>query len=206
MKIIFSFITSAMIVILSSCSEDSFDLSTKMKDGNTITLRNDNVIHYDTQEEFQKGLSFVFSMSYSFLANNHVCLVPDSTVCIIGYDDRYIGLWEKASFGNWIEKYGLQPNKSYYVASCIYVIYLPLPPNGYYLFPIACNYGSIGLVPPLGNTGAIVSYNKSIGLSICKSGSRYIGYDENGNLIAQEIPQLKNYITWNFFIKRNGWD
>lgn len=207
MKSLLGIILCAILMCIhTSCSESPSNLYIKMNDGNVISLRQDKEVYYETENEFQCGLSFGFNMNYSFLANNNVNLVPDSTISIMGYDDRYLGLWEKASFGNWIENYGLEPNKSYYIASCVYVIYLPLAPDGYYLFPIANSQDSIGFVPSLGYKGAIVKTDKAAGISIVRSGCRYIGYDENGDLIAQEIPKLNNNITWKFFIKRNGWD
>lgn len=207
MKPIFiSILCVELMFSLNSCSESPSNLYIKMKDGNVISLRQDNEVYYETEDEFQRGLSFGFRMNYSFLANSIVNLMPDSTINIVGYDDRYLGLWEKASFGNWIKDYGLESNKSYYIASCVYVIYLPLAPDGYYLFPMPESQDSIGFVPSLGYKGSIVETDKSAGFSIARSGSRYIGYDDNGNIIALEIPQLNKKITWKFLIKRNGWD
>lgn len=207
MKFILSAILCAeLMIFLNSCSEPPSNLHIKMKDGNVISLIHDKEVYYETEDEFQRGLSFGFKMNYSFLANSNVSLIPDSTINIVGYDDRFLGLWEMASFGNWIKNYGLESNKTYYIASCVYVIYLPLAPEGYYLFPIAESHDPIGFVPSLGYKGSIVKTDKSAGFSIVRSGSRYIGYDDNGNLIALEIPQLNNNISWKFLIKKNGWE
>lgn len=119
-------ILSALVILVISqaCSKDD-DLPLEMADGNRITLSNNEIVYYSNESDFLHSYMSIFPCKYSFISNNNGPYLQDESYSIEGYDDRFIGYWEKAKFGDWIKKYGLEPNKVFYCATIKYVSVRP---------------------------------------------------------------------------------
>lgn len=186
-----------LITTFTSCDEPD-NLSVTMADGQKIILTSDIPRFYESESEFVSNTPINILCEYSFLSNNENAYDVGKKYEIDGFDDRFIGKWEKASFGNWIADYGLIPNKEYYCAWIKYVLYLPTQSNADYIpiFPM----GNMGYVSWTDRPCFDVEYKKGYPKEILYTYVRYIGYDENKKGIYKEIPTL-NKIVWNFTLK-----
>lgn len=193
-----SIILLLMLGVL-SCTRNEIYQSIEMKDGTTIKLKNDKVKVYSNKESFLLDCPPVFTCNYSFLSRIDTSFELDRKYSISGYDDRFIGLWEKASFGKWIEEYGLNSNEEYYCGWIKYVIYLPYHQDAYYtpVMPL----DSMGFVYIINKPCFDVEYLKGYPKEVMYTYIRYIGYDMSKNGLYQEIPDL-NPIIWNFSLEK----
>lgn len=185
-------------VINLTCSHNEIELSLEMKDGTTIKLNDDKSKVYRNKESFLLDSPPVWTCNYSFLSFCNIPIEIDEKYTLYGYDDRFIGLWEKASFGKWIEDYGLNSTEEYYCAWIKYVIYLPYYQNAYYTPIMPLN--SMGFVNYTDKPCFDVEYEKGFPKEVMYTYVRYIGYDINKNGLYKEIPDL-NQIIWNFSVK-----
>lgn len=189
------------IIALSACNEPNEDLVISMKDGNKIVLNSESIVCYDNEFDFLHSTNFLFNCKYSFISKNLGPYLLDNDYTIIGYDDRFTGSWEKAIFGDWITKYGLEPNKIYYCATIKYVLYLPKPSIGYEYIPIL-PLNQMGYTSWTLNKSFDIEYNTEYPKYVFYTGFRYIGYDENHQGVYIELPTLNNNIIWNFSVKQ----
>lgn len=196
-----AFIIQLFAIVLTttfaSCDEPD-NLSITMSDGQKIILKNETPCFYESESEFVSNTPINIPCEYSFLSNNGNAYYVGGKYQIGGFDDRFIGQWEKASFGNWIADYGLIPNKEYYCAWIKYVLYLPIQDNADYIpiFPME----NMGYVSWTERPCFDVEYRKGYPKEIIYTYVRYIGYDENKIGTYKEIPTL-NKLIWNFTLK-----
>lgn len=196
-----TFIIPAYVTILTlfftSCDEPDV-ISTTMADGQKIILRSEDTHFYDSESEFMTCPVINIPCDYSFLSLNENQFQIGEEYCVEGYDDRFLTLWEKASFGDWIADYGLIPNKEYYCAWLKYVLYLPVSSDADYIpvFPMH----NMGHVSWTDKPCFDVEYKKGYPKEIIYTYVRYIGYDNNKKGIYKEIPTL-NKIVWKFTLK-----
>ena len=204
-KVIHIFLT--VLVVICSCAPDTDIYSVTMHDGKTVTV-NTSQKYYSGENEFAHRVSFSFPRSYDYSVMEKLEYVEDSSYVVNGYDQFFIGCWEKAVFGEWIRNYGLVPNKVYYVATKVYVKCVSRPQDGLMIVP---KYGGLfmGYRPDVEPRTFWVD-NKDRQASVFTTGVRYIGYDSDGNGIYKEIPSLSNNknqkLVWNFLIQDNVWD
>lgn len=185
-------------IFLLSCDSEPTFYSEKMRDGQIISLRNGLTHFYANESQFLSDIPMSLRCNYSFLSTADSIYQTDKEYFIEGYDDRYIGLWEKASFGDWISEYGLTPNQEYYCSWLKYVIYVPILTNADYIpiFPME-NMGHVSWTDkPCFDTEFQNDYPKEILYTYV----RYIGYDNNKKGIYKEIPNL-NKLVWKLKLK-----
>lgn len=169
-----------------------------MADGVTITLRNDSISYYGDEQDFLHSITFAFKSDYSFLSPHNGPYLPGNKYSIDGYDDRFIGLWERVKFGDWIRNYGLIPNKTYYCSTIKYVVYLPnLSYESEYLPVLPLN--DMGYIPWRKKRMFEIEYGKHFPKCIFYTGTKYIGYDENRKGIYKELPTI-NKLVWKFTV------
>lgn len=194
-----------LTVVVGSCHDDEETIcNILMSDGQIISVDSKNVEYYNSEIDFIKGCDADFAHSYTFLQNDSIALEKDGVYSVSGYDERFVGAWELTKFGEWISDYGLNPDGLYYSASIMYIKYLPVPPIGYMVCPLVKNNDIMGYLPTLGEKSFRVIYMDK--LTILMTLSRCVGYDEDTYPIMQEVPILKNNITWNFSIIENSWE
>lgn len=186
----------------SSCKADEPTSNViKMRDGNTIVFNHETIIFYENEYDFLHSVDFRFNCEYSFISNNYGPYVTDENYSITGYDDRFIGSWEKVIFGEWITKYGLEPNKLYYCATIKYVIYLPkLLFEEEYIPVLPLKY--MGYTTWTLNNSFDIEFKSEYPRYVFYSGFRYIGYDENRQGIYFELPTINNKLIWTFSVKQ----
>lgn len=196
-----TFITPAFVSILAmiftSCDEPDI-ISATMVDGQNILLRSEDIHFYDSESEFMACPVINIPCDYSFLSGNENQFQTGREYCLEGYDDRFLILWEKASFGDWISDYGLIPNEEYYCAWLKYVLYLPALKDADYIpvFPM----DNMGHVSWTDKRCFDIEYKKVYPKEILYTYVRYIGYDQNKKGIYKEIPKI-NKLVWKFTSK-----
>lgn len=183
---------------ITSCDGPDNLLHETMDDGQKIILKNDASHYYESEDQFLSDIPVNIPCDYSFLSKDEGQYEINVNYSIDGYDDRFIGAWEKATFGDWITEYGLIPNKEYYSAWIKYIVYLPISDNADYIpvFPM----GNMGYVSWTNRPCFDVEYKKGFPKEILYTYVRYIGYDQNKKGIYKEIPKLNNLI-WKFTLK-----
>lgn len=187
-----------IFVILQSCSKED-DLPLVMADGNKITLSNNKIVYYGNESDFLHSYTSLFPCKYTFISNNKGPYLREESYSIEGYDDRFIGYWEKAKFGDWIKKYGLEPDKVFYCATIKYVSYVPIPlPNEDYIPIMPLN--NMGYSPWTTNKSFDIDYRIQFPKYLFYTCLRYIGYDDKLAGVYIELP-LTNKLIWNFTVK-----
>lgn len=194
-------ILSALVILVISqaCSKDD-DFPLEMADGNRITLSNDEIVYYSNESDFLHSYMSIFPCKYSFISNNNGPYLQDESYSIEGYDDRFIGYWEKAKFGDWIKKYGLEPNKVFYCATIKYVSYMPIPLSGEEYIPVM-PLDNMGYSPWTSNRSFDIDYSNQYPKYIFYTCFRYIGYNDKLAGVYIDLP-LTNKLIWNFTVKK----
>ncbi|MDE6020803.1 MAG: hypothetical protein K2H01_07410, partial [Ruminococcus sp.] len=187
-----------IIFILCQGCDTEDDLSLVMKDGTKIKLQSEDVILYSDEEDFLNSYTFLFPCTYSFISNNNGPYLLNSSYSIEGYDDKFIGAWEKVKFNDWIIKYGLEPNKIYYCATVKYVIYLPVPLLNEEYIPIM-PLTNMGYSPWSIKKSFDIVYKTHYPKYIFFTCLRYVGYNDHFEGIYKVLP-LTNKLIWNFTV------
>ena len=197
-----------MIFLLCGCESEEDIISVTMQDGNTITT-NSSQRYYSDEDEFVHGVSFAFARSYDYSEIEEIEYKDDSEGNVTGYNQFFIGSWEIAKFGEWIHDYGLEPDKTYYIATKVYVKYLLMPPKDLRIVP-KLGGRFMGYCPDIGQKTFRVYNNSDTQVSMLITGVRYIGYDSERNSINCEVPSFSNNkndkLTWEFLVRDDGWD
>lgn len=198
----------ALIGMLGGCTTEPEFNKILMKDGNTIEV-NRNKRFYASENEFVHELSFSFHRQYNFTNVEQIYYSNDQEYTVFDFNKFYVGFWEIAEFGEWIQQYGLTPNAPYYVATRVYVKFVSSPPAGLRIVP---KYGveNMGYCPDIIPKTFIVNNDANENLNILITGIRFIGYDSNRELVDVCIPSFvdnnKNKLTWKFLIRDDGWE
>lgn len=194
-------ILSALVILVISqaCSKDD-DFPLEMADGNRIILSSDEIVYYSNESDFLHSYTSIFPCKYSFISNNNGPYLQDESYSIEGYDDRFIGYWEKAKFGDWIKKYGLEPNKVFYCATIKYVSYMPIPLSEEEYIPVM-PLDNMGYSPWTSNRSFDIDYSNQYPKYIFYTCFRYIGYNDKLAGVYIDLP-LTNKLIWNFTVKK----
>lgn len=188
-----------ILMILLACNNND-DLRLNMADGNQIHVISDKIVNYANESDFLHSYAPVGRCKYSFHSNNKGPYLQGEVYSIQGYDDRFIGYWEKAKFGDWIKKYGLEPSKTYYCATIKYVIYMPIPPaNEEYLPFLPLN--EMGYSPWTSQRSFETEYGDNYPKCVFCTYFRYIGYNENLAGVYMTLP-LTDKLIWNFTVEK----
>lgn len=193
-------ILSALVILIISqaCSKDD-DFPLEMADGNRIILSSNEVVYYGNESDFLHSYKSLFPCKYSFISNNNGPYLQDESYSVERYDDRFIGYWEKAKFGDWIKKYGLEPNKVFYCATIKYVVYMPIPLSGEEYLPVM-PLDNMGYSPWTSNRSFDIDYDNQYPKYIFYTCFRYIGYNDKLSGVYIELP-ITNKLIWNFTVK-----
>ena len=114
------FLLSVIVCVLTACSEDVEHKRVLMEDGKVIYLENEDVTHYNTEQDLVAVYNnYVYSRNSQSDDSVDYSIRTDS---VYGYtfvdaDAR----WSIATFGVWIADYGLTPGEKYYVQSVVEV-------------------------------------------------------------------------------------
>ena len=193
------FLLTALIVI--SCDSNPYSIT--MQDGMTIQYVS-TPKYYSTEDDFVHDVAFDFPHPYDYAMPQHIDYVQDSIYTVHGYNQTFIGHWEKAKFGDWIKAYGLVPKQYYYVATKVYAKYISMPQDELWIYP--------KLRTPITHKPLYVGVERNKEKHACAlfTGIRYIGYDSNGKGIYVEIPSFDdkgdNQLTWKFSIDNDFWN
>lgn len=206
---LFLVILSLSMLSLFSCKEEEVFQTSKMQDGTVITTRK-IIRYYETEDDFINAIRYPSAYDTyqdGEIINNNYNLNDAYTIIGTSKEENY--QWEMAKFGEWIKKYGFEPNELYYICSTVYLRYTSLPPEGCY-FVNKYEYGEeedMGYEPNAFNIkikNFSITYDKNNSVSIFTTCGRTIGYDKNGNIINESIPKLAN-IKWKFQVLKNFW-
>lgn len=202
------FFITIFFLLFSSCKSDNDLRCVIMQDGKAITI-NSSDKYYNDEDEFLHNVSFSFPRFYKYTNVDNLDYTTESNYTLTGFSQIFIGGWEFAKFGQWIRKYGLQPNKGYYVATMIYAKYISLPPTESRIIPIVGTQ-FMGYCPQKEATTFQVDTDYNAQVSILITGVRFIGYDSDGSNINIEMSSFadnNNILTWKFLIRdNNDWD
>ena len=193
------FLLAAFIVI--SCNSNPYTIT--MQDGVTIQYVS-TPKYYSTEDDFVHDVAFDFPHPYNYAMPQHIDYVQDSIYTIHGYNQTFIGHWERAKFGDWIKAYGLVPEQNYYVATKVYAKYISMPQDELSIYP--------KLRTPITHKPLYVGveHNKEKQACALFAGVRYIGYDTKGKGIYMEIPFFANkgddQLTWKISVENDIWD
>ncbi len=186
------------------CASEDYILHVNMKDGNIITV-DSRPKFYDSEEAFVHSVSFPSLENYLTTNVEDISYEINGRYSIVGYDKVCTGCWEKAKFGVWATKYGLSPNKVYYVATDVFTKHLPAVPEGMMIVPQKDN-DSMGFCPGIAYATFIDTNDYKTGICILQTGNKSIKYDSNGVFINININNLKEQLTWKFQIQKEVWD
>lgn len=193
----------ALAILIVSCQgeDNNNNISYTMKDGTVLTV----------QEE-----THIYESADSFLnSDNNLRKTPDDIVInqettkdsIYGYDQILPITWEKAKFGQWIEKYNLNRNKTYFVQT-IRVVKLIHSPDEYAITEGAYNdynKDSIGVNINTGKRGFVISSSNLDGSYEAYTIMKIIGYDNDGNFIGFYYPLDPSNLKWKYFKIKTIW-
>ncbi len=115
----FSFII-LILCLFCSCNEDVEHKRVLMEDGNVIYLENEDVAHYNTEQDLAAVYNnYVYSRNSQSDDSVDYSIRTDS---VFGYTSVDVDArWSIATFGDWIADYGLTPGEKYYVQSVVEV-------------------------------------------------------------------------------------
>ena len=186
------------------CTSEDDMLHVTMKDGNKI-LVDSRPKSYDSE------LSFIHSVSFPSLEDSQIhdgediSYEDNGRYTLVGYDIMYTGCWEIAKFGDWAIKYGLDPSTVYYVATDVFIKYLPAVPENMMIVPYKDN-DRMGFCPGVVTPTFIATNNYKTNTCILQTGNKSIKYDSNRVFIDFNINNLKEQLTWKFQIQNEVWD
>ena len=190
---------ASIVCTLASCGKDR-EPGIVMLDGREVYLSTDRVMHYDDEEAFCLAFTFDFPTMYSCLTNNVGPYEAGVEYSIEGFDDKFIGWWEKATFGEWAKKYGLIPGRIYYCATIKYVAYVPRLEDMDYV--PRKPFDNVGYTSVTSDRFFITGGVYRTPYEKFETAFRYIGYDESRHGIYKELP-LTNKMIWNFTVTKN---
>lgn len=198
----------AIVAMLCSCNSEEEFCEITMADGNIINVDSTRK-YYSTEEEFVHSVSFSFPRQYNVTSCEQIEYSNYQEYTVYGYDQFFIGCWEKAEFGDWITQYGLIPHTTYYVSTIIYVKYISETPKGLRIVP---KFGGeyMGYCPDIIPNTFRVYQDSNEKYNVLTTGIRHVGYDLNRNSVKVSLPSFidnnKNKLTWNFLIRDDGWE
>lgn len=186
-----------------SCQKENTNhlLRYSMKDGMILYTQED--VH-----NYENANSFLNAESNFREKPEDVVINQDSKKdSIYGYDEILSVSWERAKFGNWIEKYNLDTKKTYFVQT-IKVVKL-IPSSAEYALTEGLyndyNIDSIGVNLNTGKRGLIVSSSNINGGYEAYTIMKKIGYDDNGDSVGFYYPIKPSNIKWKYFKIKTIW-
>lgn len=192
-----------LTVLLISCQKENTNhlLRYSMKDGMILYTQED--VH-----NYENANSFLNAESNFREKPEDVVINQDSKKdSIYGYDEILSVSWERAKFGNWIEKYNLDTKKTYFVQT-IKVVKL-IPSSAEYALTEGLyndyNIDSIGVNLNTGKRGLIVSFSNINGGYEAYTIMKKIGYDDNGDSVGFYYPIKPSNIKWKYFKIKTIW-
>ena len=192
-----------LTVLLISCQKENTNhlLRYSMKDGMILYTQED--VH-----NYENANSFLNAESNFREKPEDVVINQDSKKdSIYGYDEILSVSWERAKFGNWIEKYNLDTKKTYFVQT-IKVVKL-IPSSAEYALTEGLyndyNIDSIGVNLNTGKRGFIVSSSNMNGEYKAYTIMKKIGYDDNGDSVGFYYPIKPSNIKWKYFKIKTIW-
>lgn len=197
-----------IIFALCSCDNGNDLMQVTMKDGYTIVV-DPSPKYYADEDEFVHAVSFYFPRPYDFSQTEEVEYTKNTEKNVKGYNQFFIGHWETARFGEWIRSHGLDPRKTYYVATKVYAKYVSMPPEGLRIVPEVGGQFT-GYLPCIEPRTFQVENNCDAQAIALITGFRYIGYDSERNATNYEMPSFinnsKTNLIWKLLIRDDGWD
>ena len=184
------FILLIPFIFLSCDKEDSIKEKFILDDG-TIICCDNTVKHYASEDSFINTMSEDYPQKRNYkqeYANQQIMNMQKDSLYGEGKIDLYN--WEKASFGTWIEAYGLQKGKIYLVARA--AVYQYVPANGLQVIVASKytpnEYDSIGFMPNSINKGFHVTHSNTAGFIECCTILKYIKCDVEKNIVDWFYP------------------
>ena len=192
-----------LIVLLAGCQKEDTNhlLCYSMKDG-MILYTQEDVHNYESANSFLNAES-----NFREKPEDVVILQDSKKDSIYGYDEILSISWERAKFGNWIEKYNLDRKKIYFVQTIKVVKFIPSSDEyalteGLYK---GYNIDSIGVNLNTGKRGFIVSSSNINGRNEAYTIMKKIGYDDNGESVGFYYPIKPSNIKWKYFKIKAIW-
>ena len=192
-----------LTVLLISCQKENTNhlLRYSMKDG-MILYTQEDVHNYENANSFLNAESNFREKPEDVVVNQ-----DSKKDSIYGYDEILSVSWERAKFGNWIEKYNLDKKKTYFVQT-IKVVKL-IPSSAEYALTEGLyndyNIDSIGVNLNTGKRGLIVSSSNINGGYEAYTIMKKIGYDDNGDSVGFYYPIKPSNIKWKYFKIKTIW-
>lgn len=168
-----------------------------MTDGVNIKTSSDEPYFYDTKESFFYAPPF-WNTDYNFISSDSLIYNVGDFCQVNGYDDRFVGLWEKVRFGEWVSEYDLDSTKEYFCAWIKYVKYVPILSDSTYLPVLPMS--NMGFIPWNHRKVFDIEYQQGWPKEVFYTYIRYIGYDNNRKGLYMELPT--NNIIWNFTVNK----
>lgn len=192
---------SILLFFACSNSDEDNSVSHTMEDG--MTFNTDGMAYYYDNSDSFIGIKEITDSSRDSIMDFQKW-EKDS---VYGYDKEEILKWEEVSFGKWVEKYGLDIQKKYFV-STIKIMNIISIQSGR---TITCrgydvvNKDSIGLNTITDRAGFVVSNNSIYGLCDAYTILKKIEYDENGKKVSIYFPVSPSNLKWIFYTTKNIW-
>ena len=192
-----------LITLLVSCQEEdgNYMICYSMKDGTTLHAQEDI-------QEYESACSFLNTENNLREKPKDIVILQDSKKdSIYGYDEIKSISWERAKFGNWVEKYGLNKANTYFVQTIKVVKIIPssdqyaLTEGAYNDF----NKDSIGINQNTGKRGFVISSSNINGGHEAYTIMKRIGYDSDGNDVNIYYPIKPSDIKWKYFTIKTIW-
>lgn len=190
-----SIVSIITMIYMASCCETHDDFI-HMNDGNRIRLSSKNCTYYPTYQSFVENVNFNFPVFKSFISSSKPICTGQNSFELYGHEDEGIGWWEKATFGEWIEEYGLKSNNTYYCATIVYINYIDRQPKLIDYWPVKGNI-NVGYIPGNPNQSFDIDMNNRYPKIVFRTGVRFIGYKDTYNGIYLRIPSINN-IIWKY--------
>ena len=200
------FIFITILLLLVSCTQDEWFRSVTMQDGNTVLVHQQKHF-YETESKFVHNVFFSWEHKFDITDVEQINYKVDSRYTVKGHNAFYFHHWEETQFGEWIEKYGLKANKTYYVATKVYAKFISMPPDSITISP-KIGDSFLGYIPGAEASRFLLNYYKKENCCVMTTGIRYIGYDSEKNKIDIEIPlntDSNHNRIWKFLTEYNIW-
>lgn len=152
------FIFITILLLLVSCTQDEWFRSVTMQDGNTVLVHQQKQF-YETESKFVHNVFFSWEHKFDITDVEQINYKVDSRYTVKGHNAFYFHHWEEAQFGEWIEKYGLKANKTYYVATKVYAKFISMPPDSITISP-KIGDSFLGYIPGAEASRFLLNYYK----------------------------------------------
>ena len=197
------FLLLTLILVTNSCKDESSDdyVRYTMKDGFSLVTTN-AVKSYVTDTSFITNKNNMHSIPDNIIINQET--KKDS---MYGYSYVISLSWERAKFEKWIEQFGLQQDRLYFVETLKVVEIIPSTNDFAILEGIYKDNDkdSIGINSNTNKRGFVVSsYNQNDGYKAYSIVKR-IAYDSDGELVNVYFPINPEYIKWKYFKIKTIW-